>query len=107
MGIGVQLASANLIVAESGVLLLAALKPASRGTRGGKENLLYFLGQQTGRKAGSCSKADTRLPVSAQELLKVGFRGNMGGGATCRNRAGSSKARLQTGHGWSDQHPLG
>ena len=62
------------------VRLLAALKPASRGTRGGKENLLYFLGQQTGRKAGSCSKADTRLPVSAQELLKVGFRGLWGEG---------------------------
>ena len=59
--------------------LLAALKPTSRGTLGGKENLLYFLGQQTGRKADSGPTADTRLPVSGQELLKAEFQGYMGG----------------------------
>lgn len=90
-------------VTESGGPAACCSKASSRGTRGGKENLLYFLGQQTGRKADSCSKADTCLPVSAQELLKWGLC-NYGGGAACRNRAGSSQARLQTGHRWSDQH---
>ena len=88
------------------VRLLAALKPTSRGTLGGKENLLYFLGQQTGRKADSGPTADTRLPVGGQELLKAEFQGYMGAGATCRNGAGSSDAHLESGHRWSDRCPL-
>ena len=50
MGIGVQLASANLIVAESGVLLLAALKPIE--ARLVERKICFILGDSN-REEGS------------------------------------------------------
>lgn len=94
-------------VTESGGPAACCSKASLERHAGWKGKLTLFP-RPANREEGRLMFKGRHPPASqCAGAFKGGVSGNMGGGATCRNRAGSSKARLQTGHGWSDQHPLG
>ena len=78
---------------QSGVQLLATLKPKKRRA-GGKESLLYFRGQQPGGR-GLLTKANSStLTISGQELL---WREGGRDGASCRKSTVGSGNHLEIG----------
>ena len=73
----------------------------------GNGKLLYAGSWQCGEWVDACPKANAPFLIRGQELIKGTFRAEQAEGGGCvQSGTGHSGGPLDTGHGWSNQHPL-